>query len=866
MRKDKFQAPIRSWKPPSSRRRRSWKKKPKPLQAAVAAEGLFVVSHAKEQRSRGQDTVSTTSSVEPEVPSTRSPTIKKRGRNEELQEVKFVYPRASNLFGTTFSFQTGRPPSPSSAEAPRKKAVSIDDILDGRASAINGKDSTSQIPPSPGEAHPSNVRSPYLSGISVDEAVKDKIGLRPRCNSTDGELELPQRGLCDERIVLASFRWDSEFSSSTSHPRGFRNLGNTCYLNSTLQSLASCPPFCQSILTLAKANTARQQSQHNGSNNNPGKKISHALGTLFRQVYPHPKGDSHVTSRYTKSASPISPNAIVAALPSLGSIACRYGGYKFRPGRQEDAHEFLIHFLDAMHDGELRDAGIHVRKSGWRDRLPVPRLDETTFVHRIFGGYLRSQILCTSCGYRSNTYDPFLDLSLEISRHGCNSVAAAFQEYTRKETLDSSNRWKCDGCKKKVRATKQLTVFRPPLALILQLKRFTFGGSYGGNKISKPISYQASMKLPLSDGRSCEYSLTGAVIHVGHSSSSGHYTACIKRPNGRWYLMDDAHSQGIREGDALGQRNAYLLIYSRKEVKIEFPSPPLRKSMTASQAKELALVRAQERMLSLDDKPIVERSVEDDATPQKTPAVASRDDHDKGGHQQSTGQCREDSFRPKSPALVSQVAQKKSVNDFLLSSKEGNWSFADGATSKKQETSVASSSTKEKSNKIPPNGVKTSKEYAAVSSDHHSSIVLETESNETTTSNNPAIHQDAESSKVDKSTDSETAVTQNVSSALEVPTNGHSNRTPRSEGACKHSESWKPAVQSCSSSNTSKQYDLLGNKMVGQWGDGDDEEVRGHLVKGVVTGEKARKRRMFLDHHDFKLDQGKVRNLLDFCA
>jgi hypothetical protein len=36
--------------------------------------------------------------------------------------------------------------------------------------------------------------------------------------------------------------------------------------------------------------------------------------------------------------------------------------------------------------------GINPLKNGWRDRLPIPRLDETTLIHRMFGGYFRSQV------------------------------------------------------------------------------------------------------------------------------------------------------------------------------------------------------------------------------------------------------------------------------------------------------------------------------------------------------------------------------------------------------------------------------------------------------------------------------------------
>ena len=222
---------------------------------------------------------------------------------------------------------------------------------------------------------------------------------------------------------------------------------------------------------------------------------------------------------------------------------------------------------------------------------------------------------CTKCGYSSNTYDPFLDLALEVSKNSITSVAEAFQEFSRKETLDSENKWQCSGCKKRVCATKQLTVFRPPLSLCVQMKRFTFGGlgSFGfgfggfhskkfggrGHKVTKPIAFPSEMKLPLSDGRSCEYALTGMVIHVGGSADSGHYTAYVKKAKSggstQWYHMDDSFVEAVSEKTVLRERNAYLLFYCRKEVKLEFPAPPPRGSMSAQEAAEHGRARARAR-------------------------------------------------------------------------------------------------------------------------------------------------------------------------------------------------------------------------------------------------------------------------------
>jgi hypothetical protein len=59
-------------------------------------------------------------------------------------------------------------------------------------------------------------------------------------------------------------------------------------------------------------------------------------------------------------------------------------------GRQEDAHEYLRCVLDAMHEAFLK----HIKPK------PPPELASTTFIHRIFGGKLRSEV--SGCHHRLN--------------------------------------------------------------------------------------------------------------------------------------------------------------------------------------------------------------------------------------------------------------------------------------------------------------------------------------------------------------------------------------------------------------------------------------------------------------------------------
>ena len=101
------------------------------------------------------------------------------------------------------------------------------------------------------------------------------------------------------------------------------------------------------------------------------------------------------------SRSPVvSPDRIVKNLRSLSRL--------FRPGRQEDAHEFARLLMSAMHECLLP------RGPGGK-KLP-PAVAETSFIYRAFGGKLRSQVVCLKCRRESSTYEPFLDLCLEINR------------------------------------------------------------------------------------------------------------------------------------------------------------------------------------------------------------------------------------------------------------------------------------------------------------------------------------------------------------------------------------------------------------------------------------------------------------------
>ena len=73
------------------------------------------------------------------------------------------------------------------------------------------------------------------------------------------------------------------------------------------------------------------------------------------------------------------PPAVLVPTPARSTTSAL--PRSFRLGRQEDAHEFLIALLDAMHEASIS----HMQPK------PPPELAHTSFIYRIFGGRMRSQ-------------------------------------------------------------------------------------------------------------------------------------------------------------------------------------------------------------------------------------------------------------------------------------------------------------------------------------------------------------------------------------------------------------------------------------------------------------------------------------------
>ncbi|KAH8094862.1 cysteine proteinase [Cristinia sonorae] len=313
---------------------------------------------------------------------------------------------------------------------------------------------------------------------------------------------------------------DTTWPANVNMGCGLNNTGNTCFLNSALQCLIHTPPLYR-VLSTHSLSDPCYVKKHAFC-------MSCSMWKLMRECF--------------ERKIPTTPYPISSKLSEIAK--------HMRKGRQEDSHEFLRYAIDALQKSCL---------------AANPKIDHklavTTWVHKIFGGKLRSRVTCLSCGYNSDTYDDMLDLSVDI--FGADSLQKALRKFVAIDHLKGADKYKCDKCKKHVSADKSFTIHEAPVVLSIHLKRFT----PMGRKMNQPIRYdeQLSLQSVMSEGQyGPTYDLYGVISHAGGGPNSGHYYSHIKNAHGQWYEMNDESVTRV-SNPPTNMRNAYVLFYLRRK-------------------------------------------------------------------------------------------------------------------------------------------------------------------------------------------------------------------------------------------------------------------------------------------------------------
>lgn len=415
--------------------------------------------------------------------------------------------------------------------------------------------------------------------------------------------DLPKPAEEKIKLVLNQSAWTSQSNSfasglqrqagkSETGKTGLVNLGNTCYMNSIIQTLFMATDFRRHVLSL----------NLNGSNT-----LMKKLQLLFAFL------------AHTQRAAYAPRNFLEASRPPW-----------FNMGSQQDCSEYLRFLLDRLHEEEKTLQVLESAKPNVSSLVDTssnnttgatsteeqdeshltaaePKPDGRTLIERTFGGKLITGIRCMQCNCISEKEEPFTDLSLafcpsaipqespqtqgpseepkvlcqgsvnggsEVPEPGSAKTPASnvnFVPVTNEpplsvpdlvnyflapEILDEDNAYFCEKCSSLQRAERTMKVVSAPEYLILTLLRFAYDAKcHIRRKILDNVTIPPLMRLPVhassSPAQCC--SSTSSPLQVDSPDSSENLAKKLKPSQRDEEEEEKARIDGVEEINRLGE-------------------------------------------------------------------------------------------------------------------------------------------------------------------------------------------------------------------------------------------------------------------------------------------------------------------------
>jgi len=379
---------------------------------------------------------------------------------------------------------------------------------------------------------------------------------------------------------------ESELASAMELPAGLTNLGNTCYMNATVQCLKSVPELREALKVY----------NDDAMSLAPAQSITLAMKGVFEQM---------------EKSSTVTPILLLQTLhmafPQFAQ-AGENGAY-----RQQDANECLTELMKML-----------------QQKLPPLKATEkfNSFIDQYFGGTFDVEMKCTEAPEEesSKSKENFLQLSCFISpevKYMHSGLKSRLKEQLTKRspTLERDAVY-----------SKTSLIMRLPAYLTVQMVRFQYKSKEAVNaKILKDIKFpmdfdafelctpelqqklvpmrekfkeiedaklekavtvkekvgDAKGKLiaqpysfedDLGSNNSGFYTLQAVLTHQGRSSSSGHYVGWARQKGDIWAKFDDDTVSQVTTEDILRLSGggdwhcAYVLLYGPRILELEAPA------------------------------------------------------------------------------------------------------------------------------------------------------------------------------------------------------------------------------------------------------------------------------------------------------
>jgi ubiquitin carboxyl-terminal hydrolase 8 len=334
---------------------------------------------------------------------------------------------------------------------------------------------------------------------------------------------------------------------------GLENLGNTCFLNACMQVLNHT----------YELNDFLDSDKHTRN---------------FKKDLP----DSNILIEWNDLRNVMwSGNGIVSPnrfVHNVHSVANTKGRDIFTGWAQNDMPEFLLFFMDCLHNSISRSINIKISGNPENntdntaikcyDMLKTLYAKEYSEIMDMFYGIYVSEIISKDNSVKHVIKpESYFILDLPILEPGriARNLHECFNIYIKPEILEGDNAWFNEKTGQKEDIKKQISFWNFPKILVITLKRFSPDGQ---QKLNSPIDFPLE-NLDLSqyvcgyNKDSFIYDLYGICNHMG-GVMGGHYTAFIRNSENVWYHCNDRNIEHVENPSSIITPMAYCLFYRKK--------------------------------------------------------------------------------------------------------------------------------------------------------------------------------------------------------------------------------------------------------------------------------------------------------------
>ena len=338
------------------------------------------------------------------------------------------------------------------------------------------------------------------------------------------------------------------------HIKGIPNIGNTCFLNTCLQILLQTPEL--DLLEISDENDRIE-------------KFIWFEWKQWKNLQENP------------AQGMIAPSAFFSMVQK---VAERKGSPLFSGFNQNDLSEFLLFFMDALHEyfKRPRIMNIQGKVENPTDQMAVQcyKMIQENYhnaysdIMELFYGIQISNIHANTnpTTLLSSKPESFFLLDLPIiSKQGqVSTIYTCLDNYVSPEYME--NGWICEKTKETQSVYKSLSFWNFPKILVVSFQRFQTNYQASEILITKkmdPIDFPIE-GLDLSKyvvgyfPKKYQYDVYGIVNHIG-DVHGGHYTGFVKKGT-RWYHCNDDRIEIVPNEhlSVMVTSMAYMLFYRRR--------------------------------------------------------------------------------------------------------------------------------------------------------------------------------------------------------------------------------------------------------------------------------------------------------------